>query len=143
MHLLRQNTDTHHHHQQQRTPTPPTTEDFVNMSFLSGMLGNKGADSFVDHAVDKAASAAKKKVKETITGKKQPADKTGGMGGLFPSSGDNKPKEKSGGLFGGLVSTEKPAENPPAAATSAGDSNPKSQTADPEFNDALDELANF
>nr|AAI62448.1 Zgc:193505 [Danio rerio] len=111
------------------------------MSFFSGMLGNKGAESMVDQAVDKASTVVKKKMKETITGKKQPTDKTGGMGGLFPSSGDNKPKEKSGGLFGGLLSTEKPAENPPAAATSAADSTP-SKPADPEFNDALDELAN-
>lgn len=71
------------------------------------------------------ASAAKRKVKETFTGKKQETDKTGGMGGLFPSSGekDNKPKEKSGGLFGGLLKAEGPGENSGGGAFAAGGSN--------------------
>lgn len=36
-------------------------------------------------------------MKEAFGGKKQETDKTGGMGGIFPSSGekDKKPKEKS------------------------------------------------
>ncbi|KAK7140116.1 hypothetical protein R3I94_012656 [Phoxinus phoxinus] len=116
------------------------------MSFLSGFLGNKAADSFVDQAVDKAAAAAKKKVRETISGKKQETDKTGGMGGLFPSKDekDNKPKEKAGGgIFGGLLSTEKPEGNSPGGAISAGGSNAESNSGpqDSSFNDALDDLA--
>ncbi|XP_073691383.1 uncharacterized protein [Garra rufa] len=119
------------------------------MSFLSGMLGNKAAESFVDQAVDKAASAAKRKVKETLTGKKQPQpDKTGGMGGLFPSSGekDKKPKEKAGGggFFGGLLKAEGPGENSDGGAFGAGGgSNAVDNTGgDSSFNDALDDLAN-
>lgn len=70
------------------------------------------------------ASAAKRKVKETLTGKKQEPDKTGGMGGLFPSSGekDKKPKEKSG-LFGGLLKAEAPGDNSGGEAFGAGGSN--------------------
>ncbi|KTG33253.1 hypothetical protein cypCar_00001545 [Cyprinus carpio] len=99
------------------------------MSFLSGFLGNKAAESFVDQAVDKAASAAKRKVKETLTGKKQEPDKTGGMGGLFPSSGekDKKPKEKSG-LFGGLLKAEAPGDNSGGEAFGAGGSNAADNT---------------
>ncbi|KAG1950898.1 uncharacterized protein zgc:193505 [Pimephales promelas] len=115
------------------------------MSFLSGFLGNKASDSFVDQAVDKAAAVAKRKVKETLTGKKQGTDKTGGMGDLFPSKDekDNKPKEKAGGgIFGGLLSTEKPGENSSGGAISAGGSNAESNSgADSSFNDALDDLA--
>lgn len=113
------------------------------MSFLSGFLGNKAAESFVDQAVDKAAAVAKKKVKETISGKKQETDKTGGMGGLFPSSEekDKKPKEKSGdGLIGGNVNTEKTEEK---SGGGAGGSNAVDKSgADSTFNDALDDLAN-
>lgn len=116
------------------------------MSFLSGVLGNKAADSFVDQAVDKAAAAAKRKVKETLTGKKQETDKTGGMGGLFPSSGEKekKPKEKSGGgLFGGLLKAEGPGENSGGGAFGAGGSSAVDNSgADSSFNDALDDLAN-
>jgi len=68
-------------------------------------------------------------VKETLTGKKQGTDKTGGMGDLFPSKDekDNKPKEKAGGgIFGGLLSTEKPGENSSGGAISAGGSNAES-----------------
>ncbi|XP_077093362.1 uncharacterized protein LOC143745244 [Siphateles boraxobius] len=115
------------------------------MSFLSGFLGNKAADSFVDQAVDKAAAVAKKKVRETIAGKKQENDKTGGMGGLFPSKDekDKKPKEKAGGgIFGGLLSTGKPEENSTGGAISAGGSNAQSNSeTDSSFNDALDDLA--
>ncbi|XP_043110556.1 uncharacterized protein zgc:193505 [Puntigrus tetrazona] len=116
------------------------------MSFLSGVLGNKAAESFVDQAVDKAASAAKRKVKEKLTGKKQPeTDKTGGMGGLFPSSGekDKKPKEKSGGLFGGLLKAEGPGGNSSGGSFSAGGGHEADNSAeDSSFNDALDDLAN-
>ncbi|XP_067242274.1 uncharacterized protein zgc:193505 [Chanodichthys erythropterus] len=127
--------------------TTSTTADSRNMSFLKGFMGNKAADSFVDQAVDKAAAAAKRKVKETITGKKQENDKTGGMGGLFPSNEekDKKPKEKAGGgIFGGLLSAEKPEENSTGGAISAeGSSNAESNIgADSNFNEALDDLAN-
>ncbi|CAM4727029.1 hypothetical protein PO909_019308 [Leuciscus waleckii] len=115
------------------------------MSFLSGFLGNKAADSFVDQAVDKAAAAAKRKVRETMSGKKQETDKTGGMGGLFPSKDekDKKPKEKAGGgIFGGLLSAEKPEENSTGGAISAGGSNAEGNSgADGSFNEALDDLA--
>jgi len=70
-------------------------------------------------------------VKETLTGKKQGTDKTGGMGDLFPSKDekDNKPKEKAGGgIFGGLLSTEKPGENSSGGAISAGGSNAESNS---------------
>lgn len=63
------------------------------------------------------ATAAKMKVKSMLGGgggnAKQPA-KSGGIGGLFPSSrdsGDNG-KEKKGGLFGGLLSTPQGDSNP-------------------------------
>ncbi|XP_067277954.1 uncharacterized protein zgc:193505 [Pseudorasbora parva] len=116
------------------------------MSFLSGFLGNKAADSFVDQAVDKAAAAAKRKVKETITGKKQENDKTGGMGGVFPSKEDKdkKPEKSGGGIFGGLLSSEKPEGNSSGGAISAGGGTAESNIgADSSFNDALDELAEF
>lgn len=71
-------------------------------------------------------------MKESITGKKQETDKTGGMGGLFPSNEekDKKPKEKAGGgIFGGLLSAEKPEENSTGEAISAGgSSNAESNT---------------
>ncbi|KAI7805584.1 uncharacterized protein zgc:193505 [Triplophysa rosa] len=103
------------------------------MSFLSGFMGNKAAGSFVDQAVDQAAAVAKRKVKEAITGKKQ-VDNAGGMGDLFPSEGQKKPKQKEGGLFGGLLNTEPGAQQPaPPAAHSSGD--------DGGFADALDDLA--
>ncbi|KAA0717890.1 hypothetical protein E1301_Tti001516 [Triplophysa tibetana] len=95
-------------------------------------MGNKAAGSFVDQAVDQAASVAKRKVKEAITGKKQ-VDNSGGMGDLFPSEGQKKPKQKEGGLFGGLLNTEPAAQQPPAPAQSSGD--------DGGFADALDDLA--
>ncbi|XP_052427827.1 uncharacterized protein zgc:193505 [Carassius gibelio] len=111
------------------------------MSFFKGVLGNKAAESFVDQAVDKAASAAKRKVKETLTGKKQETDKTGGMGGLFPSSEEKekKPKEKSGGFFGGLLKSEGPGES-----SGGGDFGAEADISgeDGSFNDALDDLAN-
>ncbi len=65
-------------------------------------------------------------MKETFGGKKQETDKTGGMGGLFPSSGekDKKPTEKSGGgIFGGLLKAEGPGENSGGGAFGAGGSN--------------------
>ncbi|XP_052006455.1 uncharacterized protein zgc:193505 [Xyrauchen texanus] len=115
------------------------------MSFLSGILGNKAANSFVDQAVDKAASAAKRKVKETITGKKQDKpDKTGGMGGLFPSEEDKKPKQKSGGgIFGGLLSAEPGKEGMSSGGVSSGGDSigGVSSGGDSSFNDALDDLA--
>lgn len=58
-------------------------------------------------------------MKEVITGKKQ-VDNSGGMGDLFPSEGQKKPKQKEGGLFGGLLNTE-PAAQQPAPAQSSGD----------------------
>ncbi|KAK2896658.1 hypothetical protein Q8A67_011146 [Cirrhinus molitorella] len=122
-------------------------EGAVQQPTDEGVLGNKAAESFVDQAVDKAASAAKRKVKETLTGKKQEPDKTGGMGGLFPSSGekDKKPKEKSGGggLFGGLLKAEGPGENSGGGDFGAGGSNAVDNSGgDSSFNDALDDLAN-
>ncbi|KAK3573397.1 hypothetical protein QTP86_024692 [Hemibagrus guttatus] len=88
---------------------------------------------FVDAAVDKAAKAAKMKVKSMLGGgggnTKQP-NKSGGMGDLFPSTGDsgNGGKEKKGGLFGGLLSTPQGETNPggvpggvPGGAESDGD----------------------
>lgn len=72
-------------------------------------------------------------MKEKITGKKQ-EDSTGGMGGLFPSEGQNKPKQKEGGFFGGLLHAEPGAQQPAGpAAHSSGD--------DGGFADALDDLA--
>lgn len=44
------------------------------------------------------------------------------MGDIFPSKDekDNKPKEKAGGgIFGGLLSTEKPEENSTGGASNA------------------------
>jgi len=79
------------------------------MSFLSGILGDK-ADSYVDQAVDTAAKVAKEKVKDMLSGDGKAKDETGGMGDLFPSSGDDDKKKESGGgggMFGGLLSTEK------------------------------------
>lgn len=63
-------------------------------------------------------------MKEAFGGKKQETDKTGGMGGIFPSSGekDKKPKEKSGGLFGGLLKAEAPGENSGGGDCGAGGS---------------------
>lgn len=60
-------------------------------------------------------------MKEAITGKKQP-DTTGGMGGLFPSEGQKKPKQKEGGLFGGLLKAE-PGEQQPAPPAAHGGGN--------------------
>ncbi|KAG7333860.1 hypothetical protein KOW79_002267 [Hemibagrus wyckioides] len=97
---------------------------------------------FVDAAVDKAAAAAKMKVKSMLGGgggnAKQPA-KSGGMGGLFPSSGDsgNDGKEKKGGLFGGLLSTPQGETNPGGAGGAAGGAENQ------DFNSAVDELAGF
>lgn len=69
------------------------------------------------------AAAAKMKVKSMLGGgggnAKQPAT-SGGIGGLFPSSGDSgKGKEKKGGLFGGLLSTPQGDTNPGGAAGGA------------------------
>ncbi|KAI5107844.1 hypothetical protein C0J45_1438 [Silurus meridionalis] len=75
---------------------------------------------FVDAAVDKAASAAKLKVKSMLGGggnAKQP-NKSGGVGGLFPSAGESGNKEKKGGLFGGLLSAPQNEANPGGAAAS-------------------------
>ncbi|XP_056616693.1 uncharacterized protein zgc:193505 [Triplophysa dalaica] len=114
-------------------PHPDPLTNSTNMSFLSGFMGNKAAGSFVDQAVDQAAAVAKRKVKEVISGKKD-VDNSGGMGDLFPSEGQKKPKQKEGGgLFGGLLNTEPAAQQPPAPAQSSGD--------DGGFADALDDLA--
>lgn len=66
------------------------------------------------------AAVAKKKVKEKFSGKKQ-EDKTGGMGDLFPSEGEKKPKQKGGGMFGGLLNAEQGAPQNPPAAQASGD----------------------
>lgn len=61
-----------------------------------------------------SAKVAKDKVKEMIGGDGKAKDESGGMGNLFPSSGQSEgEKEKGGGgLFGGLgglVSSDKPS----------------------------------
>src|SRR4029434_4685049 len=54
-----------------------------------------------------SARVAKDKVKEMLGGDGKEKDETGGMGDLFPSSGEGEKEKEGGGLFGGLVSSDK------------------------------------
>ncbi|XP_042565569.1 uncharacterized protein zgc:193505 [Clupea harengus] len=76
-------------------------------SLIPSMLSGGKADSMVDQAVDTAARVAKNKVKEMLGGDGKEKDETGGMGDLFPSSGEGEKEKEGGGLFGGLVSSDK------------------------------------
>ncbi|KAL7889737.1 hypothetical protein AOLI_G00019950 [Acnodon oligacanthus] len=97
----------------------------------------------VDTAVDKAASVAKVKVKSMFGGgdgksKSGGGKSGGGIGGLFPSSGDggdksNKGEKAKGGLFDMLKSP--PVEEPNDEASGGAEST--------DFTSALDELANI
>ncbi|KAI4894271.1 hypothetical protein NFI96_016297 [Prochilodus magdalenae] len=97
---------------------------------------------FVDSAVDKAANVAKVKVKSMFGGgdgknKSGGSKSGGGIGGLFPSSGDGgdkgnkgeKEATKGGGLFDMLK--EEPKSQGSGGAGSS------------DFNSAVDELADL
>ncbi|XP_037394807.1 uncharacterized protein zgc:193505 [Pygocentrus nattereri] len=96
---------------------------------------------FVDAAVDKAASVAKVKVKSMFGGgdgksKSGGGKSGGGIGGLFPSSGDggdksNKGEKAKGGLFDVLKSP--PMEEPKDKASGGAENT--------DFNSAIDELS--
>lgn len=104
---------------------------------------------FVDAAVDKAAQAAKMKVKSMLgggSGGKQPNTSGGGMGGLFPSAGGSgdSGKPKKGGLFGGLLSTQQDDMVPGAGGAGANPgANAGGGAGNLDFNSAVDELAGF
>ncbi|XP_060780809.1 uncharacterized protein zgc:193505 [Neoarius graeffei] len=95
---------------------------------------------FVDAVVDKAATAAKTKLKSMLGGGEDNKNKpsgSGGIGGLFPSAGDSNKKEKKG-LFGGLFSTPENEMNPGEAEVGGGaEGGGESQ----DFNSAVDALA--
>ncbi|KAG9344516.1 hypothetical protein JZ751_011186 [Albula glossodonta] len=72
------------------------------MAFLSGLLGDKGAESMVDKAVDSLASTAKEKAKEFLggdSGKKEEDKNQGGglLAGILPSGSKEEEKPSSGG----------------------------------------------
>ncbi|KAF4090581.1 hypothetical protein AMELA_G00053460 [Ameiurus melas] len=104
---------------------------------------------FVDAAVDKAASAAKIKVKSMLGGggggDANKPNKSGGIGGLFPSAGDsgNGNQEKKGGLFGGILSTPQDEMKPGAAGGAVGGGAGGAGGESKDFNSAVDELADF
>ncbi|KAL6486934.1 hypothetical protein MHYP_G00035600 [Metynnis hypsauchen] len=98
---------------------------------------------FVDTAVDKAASAAKVKVKSMLGGgdgnsKSGGSKSGGGIGGLFPSAADggdksNKGEKSKGGPLDILKSP--PAEEPKDKASGGAENK--------DFDSAIDSLAGF